>query len=113
MAVVTVPAQHSYKLQVGNGGDLVYSGRNQAHFGLWALLKAPLLIGTDIRSISSASLKILLKREVIAMNQDDLGVPGDLVYMHGASLASAEVAAQSSFAASPKKTVPTEIDAKP
>lgn len=71
-------------MQVGNGGDLIYIQRNKAHFGLWALLKAPLLIGADIRRIDKASLGILLSREVIAINQDGLGVAGDLIYMHGA-----------------------------
>lgn len=47
-------------------------------------MKAPLLIGADIRKIDQASLDILLAREVIAINQDGLGVPGDLIYMHGA-----------------------------
>lgn len=71
-------------VQVGNGGDMVYIERNKAHFGLWALLKAPLLIGADIRSIGQAYLDILLAQEVIAINQDGLGVAGDIIYAHGA-----------------------------
>lgn len=71
-------------VQVGNGGDMIYNERNKAHFGLWALLKAPLLIGADIHTIGQTYLDILLAREVIAINQDGLGVAGDLVYTHGA-----------------------------
>lgn len=46
----------------------------QAHFALWALLKSPLLIGADIRSMSNDTQAILLAKEVIALNQDKLGV---------------------------------------
>ena len=52
-------------------------------FGLWAILKSPLVIGTDLRKLSEAALKILTAEEVIAVNQDKLGVAGDLVYKEG------------------------------
>lgn len=66
---------------VGNGKLTL--GEQRAHFALWALLKSPLLIGTDLRSIHPDSLAILKAREVIAINQDPLGVAGDLVWVHG------------------------------
>jgi alpha-galactosidase len=44
-------------LEVGNGG--MTQAEYQAHFALWALLKAPLLIGTDLASASNATLAIL------------------------------------------------------
>jgi len=47
-----------------------------AHFSLWALVKAPLLIGTDLTTISAKNLAILTNQEVIAINQDPLGVQG-------------------------------------
>ncbi|KAL4452501.1 hypothetical protein ABPG75_008163 [Micractinium tetrahymenae] len=68
-------------LEVGNGKLTL--GEQRAHFALWALLKSPLLIGTDLRSIHPDSLAILKAREVIAINQDSLGVPGDLVWVEG------------------------------
>ena len=52
-------------------------------FGLWAILKSPLVIGTDLRKLSKAALKILTAKEVIAVNQDKLGVAGDLVHKEG------------------------------
>lgn len=55
----------------------------RANFGLWAILKSPLVIGTDLRKLSKASLKILTSEEVIAVNQDKLGVAGDLVAKEG------------------------------
>ncbi|XP_039140792.1 alpha-galactosidase-like [Dioscorea cayenensis subsp. rotundata] len=61
-------------LEVGNGGMTTEEYR--AHFSLWALAKAPLLIGCDVRSISSETKDILGNSEVIAVNQDGLGVQG-------------------------------------
>ena len=52
-------------------------------FGLWAILKSPLVIGTDLRKLSHAALKILTAEEVIAVNQDKLGAAGDLVAKEG------------------------------
>lgn len=63
---------------------MIYIERSRAHFGLWALLKAPLLIGADLRRIGEAHLNVLLDKEVIMINQDGLGVAGDLIYTHGA-----------------------------
>jgi hypothetical protein len=65
-------------------GKLTLS-EQRAHFALWALMKAPLLIGADLRSIHPDSLAVLKAREVIAVSQDELGVAGDLIWMQGAS----------------------------
>jgi alpha-galactosidase len=61
-------------LEVGNGGmtDTEY----RSHFSLWAIMAAPLLIGSDLRNASQATYDILLNREVIAVDQDRLGVQG-------------------------------------
>lgn len=61
-------------LEVGNGG--MKDHEYQAHFALWALLKAPLLIGNDVTRMSEATYKILANEEVIAVNQDKLGKQG-------------------------------------
>lgn len=45
-------------LEIGNGG--LSAAEERAHFGLWAIAKSPLLIGTDLTKISSASLAVLL-----------------------------------------------------
>jgi alpha-galactosidase len=52
-------------------------------------MKSPLLIGADLRSIRPDSLAILKAREVIAINQDPLGVAGDLIWQQGANRVSA------------------------
>jgi alpha-galactosidase len=59
-------------LEVGNGGmtDTEY----RTHFALWSMLAAPLLIGTDLRRATPATLAILANRDIIAVDQDRLGV---------------------------------------
>eukprot|EP01039_Chlorochromonas_danica_P008549 gene8549-9422_t len=60
-------------LEIGNGG--CSQDEYLTHFSLWAVLKAPLIIGNDIRTLSadSAIFSILSNKEVIAVNQDLLG----------------------------------------
>ncbi|XP_050375367.1 alpha-galactosidase-like [Argentina anserina] len=64
-------------LEVGNGG--MTEEEYRAHFSIWALAKAPLLIGCDIRSMDDATLNLLSNKEVIAVNQDKLGAQGKQV----------------------------------
>ncbi len=61
-------------LEIGNGGmtDVEYT----THFSLWSISKAPLIIGCDVTNISAAAISILTNPEVIAVNQDPLGVQG-------------------------------------
>uniref|UniRef100_A0A2P2JQD6 Alpha-galactosidase n=1 Tax=Rhizophora mucronata TaxID=61149 RepID=A0A2P2JQD6_RHIMU len=61
-------------LEVGNGGMMLAEYRS--HFSVWALMKAPLLIGCDVRSASRHALRIIRNKEVIDVNQDPLGVQG-------------------------------------
>jgi len=64
-------------LEVGNGG--LSTTEYISHFSLWALIKAPLLIGCDLTSMSEDTYMILRNQEVIAINQDPLGVQGHRV----------------------------------
>ncbi|XP_052162709.1 alpha-galactosidase-like [Oryza glaberrima] len=64
-------------LEVGNGG--MTNDEYVVHISLWAIAKAPLIIGCDVRSISRETLEILSNPEVIAINQDPLGVQGKKV----------------------------------
>jgi alpha-galactosidase len=61
-------------LEVGNGG--MTTNEYTAHFSLWALLNSPMLLGNDLRSMSSATLGIIRNAEVIAVNQDWGGSQG-------------------------------------
>ncbi|KAJ6732074.1 ALPHA-GALACTOSIDASE-LIKE PROTEIN [Salix purpurea] len=68
-------------LEVGNGGMTTEEYRS--HFSIWALAKAPLLIGCDVRTMSNETLEILSNKEVIEVNQDKLGVQGKKVKNNG------------------------------
>jgi alpha-galactosidase len=46
------------------------------HFSMWALMAAPLIAGNDVRQITPPIKRILTNREVIAVDQDPLGVQG-------------------------------------
>ncbi|MFI0790811.1 NPCBM/NEW2 domain-containing protein [Streptomyces lydicus] len=58
-------------LEVGNGGmtDTEY----RSHFSLWAMMSAPLLIGSDLRKATPETFEILSNKDVIALDQDALG----------------------------------------
>jgi alpha-galactosidase len=60
-------------MEVGNG---LTEGENRAHFSIWAMLAAPLIAGNDLRSMTSETRSVLTNREVIAVNQDSLGIQG-------------------------------------
>jgi alpha-galactosidase len=60
-------------LEVGNGMAV---NEDRAHFSMWCMLAAPLISGNDLRSMSKETLEILANKEVIAVNQDALGVEG-------------------------------------
>lgn len=60
-------------MQVGNGMSF---NQERAHFTMWAMLAAPLISGNDLRSMSQQTLSVLTNREVIAINQDTLGIQG-------------------------------------
>ncbi len=68
-------------LEVGNG-ELTYN-ENVAHFSLWCILAAPLMLGNDIRTMSDEVLAIITNKEVIAVNQDPLGRQGRKVRDEG------------------------------
>jgi len=64
-------------LEVGNGG--MTDDEYRAHFSLWAIMAAPLMAGNDVRAMSAATRDILTNPDVIAVDQDSLGVQGMLV----------------------------------
>ncbi|MGZ3937969.1 MAG: glycoside hydrolase family 27 protein [Flavisolibacter sp.] len=60
-------------LEVGNG---LTPPQNRSHFSLWSMLAAPLIAGNDLRSMTEETRSVLTNKEVIAVNQDALGVQG-------------------------------------
>ena len=51
----------------------------QSQFSMWAMVAAPLVLGSDPRSLSSTSLSMLENPRVLAIDQDLLGVQGYLL----------------------------------
>ncbi|KAI9110708.1 hypothetical protein K1719_018146 [Acacia pycnantha] len=68
-------------LEVGNGGMTFQEYRS--HFSIWALMKAPMLMGSDLRNLSEEAYLIYSNKDVIAVNQDSLGVQGRKVQVSG------------------------------
>ncbi|MCW3112534.1 MAG: alpha-galactosidase [Segetibacter sp.] len=60
-------------LEVGNGMPV---NEDRAHFSMWAMIAAPLIAGNDIRKMSKETAEILMNKEIIAINQDSMGVQG-------------------------------------
>jgi alpha-galactosidase len=68
-------------LEVGNGN--LTPNENIAHFSLWCLLAAPLMAGNDLRNMRQEVIDILTNKEVIAVNQDSLGIQGSKIRDEG------------------------------
>ena len=58
-------------LEVGRGMKVT---EDRAHFAMWAMLASPLLAGNDVRKMSEQTREILTNNEIIAVDQDSLGM---------------------------------------
>ncbi|MET7422728.1 ricin-type beta-trefoil lectin domain protein [Dactylosporangium sp. NPDC005555] len=68
-------------LEVGRGG--MTDTEMRSHFALWAMMASPLIAGNDIRSQSGATATILKNQQLIAINQDSLGLQATQVSNDG------------------------------
>ena len=64
-------------LEIGNGGMNADQYRTQ--MSLWAILSAPLLAGNDLSKMDETTRNILVNKEVIAVDQDRLGMQGSRI----------------------------------
>lgn len=60
-------------MEVGNGFT---DSENRTHYAMWCMLASPLIMGNDLRSTSPETIKTLINKEVVAVNQDKLGIQG-------------------------------------
>jgi len=63
-------------LEVGRGMTLE---EDRTHFATWCMMASPLMIGCDLATIPPAALDLLKNRELIAINQDPLGLAAKVV----------------------------------
>jgi alpha-galactosidase len=68
-------------LEIGNGGMKDEEYRTQ--MTLWCILAAPLFAGNDLTEMNPATLEILTRAEVIAVDQDPSGIQGHRVWQDG------------------------------
>lgn len=64
-------------LEVGNlGTSASANSESRAHFSLWAMMSAPLIAGNDLTAMTEETRTILTNPDVIAVDQDALGLSG-------------------------------------
>jgi alpha-galactosidase len=61
-----------------SGGGLSFL-EYQTHFSMWSIACSPLMVGCDVRAMDDETRSLLTNREVIAVNQDSMGVPAKRV----------------------------------
>ena len=67
-------------LEIGRG---LKKSEEEVHFGMWCMMSSPLLIGCDLTTIPQESLNLLKNKELIALNQDPLGLQAYVVQREG------------------------------
>jgi alpha-galactosidase len=60
-------------MEIGNGMTV---NQDRAHMAMWCMLAAPLMAGNDISTMSKETVEILTNKDVIAVDQDLLGIQG-------------------------------------
>jgi alpha-galactosidase len=69
---------------LNNTGNIKGGGCNEIEYrsqmSMWCMLAAPLMIGCDIRKMNESTKSILLNRDIIAIDQDELGKQGFRVF---------------------------------
>ena len=61
-------------LEVGNNGLSYEEQRSQ--MTMWSIMAAPIMISSDVRNMSNETKELYLNKDMIAINQDSLGVQG-------------------------------------
>jgi alpha-galactosidase len=57
-------------------GKCMNAAEDRSHFALWCLSAAPLILGNDLRTCNSETKKLITNKELIAVDQDKLGIQG-------------------------------------
>ena len=70
-------------LQLGRG---LNNEEEKTHFGMWAIMSSPLVIGCNFAGIRQSTLDILKNAEIIALNQDTLCLQAEVVARNGKTM---------------------------
>ena len=64
------------------GMDGLTETMNKTHMTMWCMMNAPLMLGMDLRNVTAgdAVYNIITNDELIALNQDELGVQAKRIY---------------------------------
>ena len=69
---------------LNNTGNIKGGGCNEIEYrsqmSMWCMVSAPLMIGSDIRNMDESTRNILLNKDIIAIDQDELGKQGFRVF---------------------------------
>ena len=84
-------ARHPEAAGPGHWNDPDYLGpelgmtpaESQAQFTMWSMVAAPLIIGSDVRSLSGQTIAMLTNSDVLAVDQDPTGVQGTRISQQG------------------------------
>lgn len=57
-------------------GNEMNNTEDKSHFAMWCMMASPLVAGNDFRKMSKETLAILTNKELIAVDQDKLGIQG-------------------------------------
>ena len=60
-------------------GRSMSSEEDKTHFGIWCIMSSPLLIGCDMTTLRSEAFDLLTNRDLIALDQDPLGLQAYVV----------------------------------
>lgn len=89
-SIKSIVGQNLYLSAYATGGkyndmDMLEVGRgltmeeDKTHFGMWCIMSSPLLIGCDMTTITPEALALMTNPELIALNQDTLGLQAYVV----------------------------------
>lgn len=67
-------------LEVGRG---LKSNEEEVHVGMWCMMSSPMLIGCDLNTLKPSSLALLKNKDLIAINQDQLGLQAYVALRQG------------------------------
>ncbi len=70
--MLVVGLNNTGNVKGGGCSDIEY----RSQMSMWCMVSAPLMVGCDIRDMNASTKSILLNKDIIAIDQDSLGIPG-------------------------------------